>query len=76
MGDVVSEARCELSDLPVTQCGCRIHAPSPPAPRDQDEDGPRPFRAQFHGWCSGCGVAIEPGDLIVSADGYLHEGCA
>jgi len=71
----MSETRCELSDLPVGECACRIHGPATGRDGSGDEP-PRPFRAQFRGWCAGCEDQIEPGDMIVAAEGYLHEGCA
>lgn len=67
--------RCDLSDLLVTECGCRIHAPTEPDPTG--DPGP-PFRARYGGRCSGCDTAIHEGDTIRDAGtpgAYLHEEC-
>jgi hypothetical protein len=46
--------RCELSDLPVDQCACRIHAPTQPAvDLEREPDVPSPV-APFG--CLGCGT--------------------
>ena len=73
-------ARCDLSDLPVEMCACRIHAPAPPASTGLDRLG-LPFEAQYPGRCSDCDRGIREGDLIQRAAedgepaGYVHEEC-
>jgi hypothetical protein len=67
--------RCDLSDLLVTECGCRIHAPTEPEPAG--DPGP-PFPARYPGHCSGCGDPIHDGDMIRHAGtpgAYIHEEC-
>jgi len=67
--------RCELSDLPVDQCACRIHAPKPPTP---DYVIVARFHARFDSTCPGCGNAIEETDPIArTQDGdYICSRCA
>jgi hypothetical protein len=63
---------CELSDLPVDQCACRIHDPETVNPAH----GVTPREARFNGVCVECREAIAPGDLIVGAlIGWLHREC-
>lgn len=68
--------RCDLSDLLVTECACRIHAPTEP---DLSSGEPGPvFVARYHGRCSGCGTHIHDGDRIRHAGtpgAYIHEEC-
>lgn len=65
-------ARCELSDLPIDQCACRIHGPAPEPP-------PRTFFAAWRGTCAECREEIEPGDLIrpsqLTGGPWIHEEC-
>lgn len=65
-------ARCHLSDLPLSQCGCRLHEPkaAPPAPTGAG------IVATYPGWCPACEDRINPGDRITAAtDGWLHVDC-
>ena len=67
---------CDLSDLPVEQCACRVHGP-------HDAAAPGsfgvPFTARFGGHCQACDEDIHPGDRIVRPDNgrgvYIHEDC-
>ena len=68
-------ARCDLSDLPVEQCACRIHGPKEPI--ELPPSG-HVFMARFDGECRECNEPIEAGvHLIVHSimSGYVHEGC-
>lgn len=71
---------CELSDLPVEQCACRVHGPAEQRPARVDAGAlPRPLLARFSGVCPGCGGRIVPGDVIVWSaveDGCVHRECA
>ena len=64
--------RCDLSDLPVEQCACRVHGPkAEPVPT------PHAFTARYAGECVECWEEIVPGEQIVSRSrGYVHEECA
>lgn len=65
--------RCELSDLPVEQCACRVHGPH----EEPATDSARFFRARYQGVCSGCEHRVFPGDLIMMVeDRPCHEECA
>lgn len=61
--------RCELSDLPVSQCGCRIHKPGQavdqrPTPMIHGGFSPA-IVAQFPGRCGGgCARGIVAGEHI------------
>lgn len=78
---VSQEPRCEVTELLVSQCGCRAHRGSPPpAPASTDpfesaagpspRSGPGPWvPAQFDGECSGCDGALWVGEDI-RADGH------
>lgn len=70
--------RCELSDLPVEMCACRIHAPA--AQLDPVETVGQPFTARYAGVCAACESPIREGQRIARhADpgaGYVHaDGC-
>lgn len=71
---------CNLSDLPPSQCGCRIHKPeadrlSQLAPRRSVEAGPA-FAARFGGKCDACGDGFPAGAAIRAWDGaFVHDGC-
>jgi hypothetical protein len=67
--------RCELSELPVDQCACRIHEPKPPAPEYVITAR---FPARFDSECDGCGNAMAEGDPIARTDDgdYICERCA
>lgn len=66
--------RCDLSDLLVTECACRIHKP---APLQIPTHGPV-FVAEYHGPCAACDDRVRPGDLArYGPDGLIvHEGCS
>lgn len=60
---------CDLSDLPIGQCACRIHGPKV----DPQELG---FIARYDGECAGCGLAFEEGERIANlGGGYGHVQC-
>ena len=66
-------ARCDLSDLPVEQCACRIHGPSE-VPEVVAVVG-QPFEAVYPGMCVRCEGRIVEGDRIAraaDASGYVH----
>lgn len=71
----MTEERCELSDLPSSQCACRKHAPIPASAR-LTTDGPTIW-AQYEGACVACDEQIEVGDPIcpVTSGGWAHEIC-
>jgi hypothetical protein len=82
--------RCDLSDLPVDQCGCRKH----PKGKTYDARQVRidinpgaagygePIPARYHGRCQACGDGITPGEPIradLSTPGraaWIHASCA
>lgn len=81
--------RCDLSDLPVDQCGCRVHKPGQAydARQARIDVNPgaagygEPFAARFHGRCQACGDGIAPGETIradLSTPGratWIHSDC-
>ena len=73
--------RCELSDLFVDQCACRIHAPLPRA-RDSWRTGiysiTARFPARFDSECDACGEAMSEGDPIARTDNneYICKECS
>lgn len=74
-------ARCDLSDLPVDMCACRVHGPKDePQGSGVDRVGIA-FTAQYEGQCVDCRRPIVEGDRIQRADedgehaGYVHEEC-
>jgi hypothetical protein len=75
--------RCDLSDLPVEMCACRIHGPADEPARIGSSGGEVPpegvaFTAQYFGVCADCRDPVHPGDRIVSdgQGGYWHQECA
>ena len=76
---------CDLSELPVEFCACRIHEKqrkdtAEPATGPAVSLTGRPFLARYADWCPSCEEEIQPGDLIVrdSVHGcYIHAegGC-
>ena len=72
--------RCELSDLPVDQCACLIHAPTEPPTLSQRVDGriQATFFARYDGRCDSCDQSFVSGERICSIEnlGYVHEDCA
>ncbi len=67
--------RCDLSDLLVTECACRIHGK--PEPRAAADDIVARFPARFDSNCDNCGRRMREGDPIAKTyDGdYICEGC-
>lgn len=63
---------CELSDLPVEQCACRVHGPKDVPARVS------PIVARYRGLCMECRIEIEVGERIIgsTAGRYVHEDCA
>lgn len=70
----VASQRCELTELLVDQCACRLHrAPvPPPAPEILAH-----FVARFDSRCAGCGEWMHEGDRIAKTTDhdYLCEAC-
>lgn len=63
--------RCELSDLLVAECACRIHGP-----KDPMIVAGYAFEARFEGACRRCWESIDVGDDICLHDGaYVHAHC-
>lgn len=75
----MSESRCEMSDLPVSQCGMECHRPVEKPKKAVGRTGFRRgsgIEAQFSSSCPECGDDIEVGDLITQLDGrYVHKEC-
>jgi hypothetical protein len=67
---------CELSDLPVDQCACRIH--SAPAATFRDFAITARFPARFDSRCDYCEKPMAEGDPIARTDDgdYICERCA
>jgi hypothetical protein len=63
-------ARCDLTDLPVTDCAHCRKLPDPLAEPEQFELGPW-FAARYGGTCSGCAETFDAGDQV-RADGTGH----
>lgn len=78
----MSEEICEMSDLPVSQCGMPCHRPEEKRPVAPKRTGFRTgtgIEAQIETICRGCGENIEVGDLIAKSsvyDIYVHKECA
>lgn len=83
--------RCDLSDLPVDQCGCHKHKPSQAADsRTRRAEGTHVYPlkvvivAKYPGRCPECGERYQVGEMItpqqfadVAASGqWAHEDCA
>ena len=72
----MSAERCELSELPVEQCACRIHGPR----EEISTAGRRTYFARFAGRCRECREEIEVGDMIAPSPmadgGFVHEECS
>ncbi|HEY8881915.1 MAG TPA: hypothetical protein VIM47_00795 [Dermatophilaceae bacterium] len=70
--------RCELSDLPVDQCACRVHAPKPERLETRDYVITARFPARFDSECDGCEKDIAEGDPIARTDAgdYICAACA
>jgi hypothetical protein len=71
--------RCELSDLPVDQCACRVHVPVSITPRQPMEYViTARFPARFDSECDACGNAMSEGDPIARTnDGdYICWTCS
>lgn len=71
--------RCDLSDLPVEMCACRIHAKPEQAidPSSPTIRAGYAFEARFPGVCPTCDDEIEPGmDICRTTRGtYVHAEC-
>ncbi len=68
----MEEPRCELSDLPESQCACRVHAPEEKVARYEG----RALQARHSGICPACLLSISPGEFIEMVDGqYIHLEC-
>ena len=72
----MAEERCDLSDLPVSQCACMVHAREE---REQPSAITAWFPSRFD-WsrCADCNDIISKGELIArTEDGYyICERCA
>lgn len=70
---MTDQARCELSDLLISECGCRVHKPEVKAETTVKVW----FLAQFDSRCQECGDKMTKGDRIGrTADGeYVCEEC-
>jgi hypothetical protein len=70
----MSVDRCELSDLPVKQCACRIHGP-----REETTLAATIYAARWRSRCRECLESIEVGTLItpspMAGGGFVHEEC-
>jgi hypothetical protein len=68
-------ARCELSDLLIEECACRIHTPARPP---SDYVITARFLARFDSKCDGCGNAMDEGDPIARTEDsdYICEACS
>lgn len=70
--------RCDLSDLPTSQCACRIHrSPSGSGPESKSDNYGPWFEARWSVRCADCAKRYYRGDKICSdgAGGYLCEPC-
>lgn len=72
--------RCDLTDLAVDQCACRLHSPSPAPTVGVVRELLRPdwFEARYRGQCSGCGEPYAVGALIEydpTTGGWVAECC-
>jgi hypothetical protein len=73
--------RCEITELPVGQCACRVHGASEPGAGARVSGQPRPgwFEARYPGQCRECGEPFQPGTHITGtdgSDGWTAECCA
>ena len=68
--------RCDLSDLPVDQCACRIHAPVSITPSEYVITAR--FPARFNSYCDACDAPMAAGASIARTDegDYICDGCA
>lgn len=87
---VTTVSRCDLSDLPVDQCGCRIHRPGPsiidvePHHERVTPAFGRPVTARYPGRCPGCREPYDAGEMIrldqanqATGEGrWWHDDCA
>jgi hypothetical protein len=72
---VVTEQRCDLTDLLVDQCGCDKHRGGEVIERPETVG--QPFPANYSGFCPACEGPIQLGQMIARlADefGYVHAG--
>lgn len=57
--------RCDLTELPVEQCACRMHAPQPSVGVRVVEHAPPGWLvARYAGQCAVCGEPFSEGALI------------
>lgn len=72
----MSGQRCDLSDLLVTECACRLH--STPEPAYARGGSVTRFVARYDGHCEGCGRRTHAGDTIARTDvgDYICEECS
>ena len=77
MTDSVKNDRCDLSDLPVNQCACRVHTPVT-LPRPTEFTIMARFDAHFYSRCDGCDDSIHEGDSIArtSYGEYICSKCS
>jgi hypothetical protein len=70
--------RCELSDLPVSQCACKDHAPIRDSWRTGEYSIVARHPSHFNSECDGCGNPIDQGDPIARTDNgdYICERCS
>lgn len=74
----MTAARCDLSDLPVDQCACRIHGPAEERRQPQNFTVLARIEAQYPGHCRACGddYAVSDRITLVVTLGWIHEECA
>ena len=73
-----TDERCELSDLPVAWCACRIHEVRSSLTRAGDYIITARFPARFNSYCEGCDAPMSAGAPIARTDDgdYICERCA
>ena len=75
MNDTTETERCILSELLVSECGCRIHAKAEAVPEFIISAR---FAARFNSRCNSCNGPIHEGDPMArTVDGYyICDRCA
>lgn len=69
-------AICDLSDLPETQCACRIHGPQEPTRQPAPGTVVARTAARYPGHCRGCGDDYQAGTPIALVGSHwVHEEC-
>lgn len=74
----MSEPRCEMSELLVSQCACRVHVHAE-TEIDAERRPTGGFVAKYDGQCIECQEEIRAGvDVLVfsALSGWVHEECA